>query len=824
MEKTQEKIKFSDLTNFSPKQKEAEEALKQYKYVLYGGALGGGKQTSLNTIIPTCQGYTTMGEVKVGDYILSSDGNPVEVIRKTDVDYNPDAYEVEFDSGEKIKCDGNHLWLTMNIQERQAYLRLTDSWREKRRNSRKSRAIDNPKKLSSQKNITLSNKNREYVYKEQPTGTIRATKDMLKDFRGTWGFNYSVDVTEPINLPEKNLLVEPYLFGLWLGDGYSRTGMVGMMVSDIEQIKCFLPKDIKETFRIEQGRKDFSMIRFDKLTSKLRKLNCYRNKHIPIDYLRSSIEQRKALLQGLMDTDGYCSKDGKCGIQLSNKKLMEDVLELVTSLGIKATISERNINLKGKDYGSAYRICFMAEFPVFRLPRKIERQKMTDLRSTNKRRYIVSIKKIEPEPMQCLTVANDDGMYLIGRTFVPTHNSYWLRWMLLKLLIQYYQTTKRKGIMVGLFCEDYPALKDRQLSKIKFEFPEWLGSYSSQDHNFTLKDEYGAGVIAFRNLDDVSKYKSAEFAAIGVDELTQNTEDIFIFLRTRLRWSGIDNTRFLAATNPDGIGYLWVKTKWIDGIFDPNENEKEMFHFVKALPTDNPHLDATYISSLSALPDKKRNALLYGDWDSMEGQFFEEWNVRKHVVIPFDIPNSWRKFRSIDVGGRNGWTACGWYAMDYDGNIWKYREYYATGKDSEEHAKNIVELTRDEQIQYTVIDNSAFSQIGLPETIAEIYMKNGVENLVPSSKDRLAGWDFVHQFLRHSATEEPKLKFFDTCKHAIRTLPAVIYDMNNSGDVDTDCEDHIADEVRYFIQTVREGRSVRPETSAQKRLKILYNN
>jgi hypothetical protein len=249
-----------------------------------------------------------------------------------------------------------------------------------------------------------------------------------------------------------------------------------------------------------------------------------------------------------------------------------------------------------------------------------------------------------------------------------------------------------------------------------------------------------------------------------------------------------------------------------------------MFHFVKALPTDNPYLDATYISSLSALPDKKRNALLYGDWDSMEGQFFEEWNVRKHVVIPFEVPNTWRKFRSIDVSGRNGWTACLWFALDYDGKVWAYREYYATGKDSEEHAKNIVELTKDEQIQYTVIDNSAFSQIGLPETIAETYMKNGVENLVPSSKDRLAGWDFMHQFLRHSATEEPKLKFFDTCKNTIRTLPSVIYDKNNSGDLDTHTEDHLCDSIRYMIQTVREGRSIRPETAAQKRLKILYNN
>jgi len=103
------------------------------------------------------------------------------------------------------------------------------------------------------------------------------------------------------------------------------------------------------------------------------------------------------------------------------------------------------------------------------------------------------------------------------------------------MLIRYYQQTGKKGIQVGLFCEDYPTLQDRQLSKLKFEFPEWLGTYSDKTHNYTVKSEYGGGVIAFRNLDEISKYKSAEFAMIGVDELTQNPEEIFTFLRTRLR-------------------------------------------------------------------------------------------------------------------------------------------------------------------------------------------------------------------------------------------------------------------------------------------------
>ena len=100
--------------------------------------------------------------------------------------------------------------------------------------------------------------------------------------------------------------------------------------------------------------------------------------------------------------------------------------------------------------------------------------------------------------------------------------SYWLRWELVKLLLYYFQKYNIRNIAVGLFCEDYPALKDRHLNKIKFEFPSWLGDYSAQDHNFVLKEDFGGGMICFRNLDDVSKYQSAEFAAEAVDELTKN--------------------------------------------------------------------------------------------------------------------------------------------------------------------------------------------------------------------------------------------------------------------------------------------------------------
>lgn len=204
--------------------------------------------------------------------------------------------------------------------------------------------------------------------------------------------------------------------------------------------------------------------------------------------------------------------------------------------------------------------------------------------------------------------------------------SYWLRWMMVYWLIKLNSKHKLKGIRAGLFCEDYPSLEDRHLSKVKYEFPAWLGTYNQQRHEFTLAPEYGSGVIAFRNLDDPEKYLSVEFAVMGVDEVNRNPIVTFRELRKRLRWSGIKDVKFLAACNPRGEA--WVKNMWVKRMFPPEENEQYEFVFVPALPTDNPHLDATYWKSLESLPPAERKAFLEGDWDSFDDSMDDKGYIR----------------------------------------------------------------------------------------------------------------------------------------------------------------------------------------------------
>ncbi len=167
-----------------------------------------------------------------------------------------------------------------------------------------------------------------------------------------------------------------------------------------------------------------------------------------------------------------------------------------------------------------------------------------------------------------------DNKYTLYGGAMGGGKSYFLRWMAVKLLDYYWRRTGQKGIRIGLFCEDYPSLKDRHLSKIQYEFPIEMGELNKADHDFVLNHD-GRGVICFRNLDDVSKYQSSEFAGELVDELTKNEKKTFDFLRTRLRWPKIDDPRFVGATNPGGIGHNWVKKLWMDKEYELGEKEAD---------------------------------------------------------------------------------------------------------------------------------------------------------------------------------------------------------------------------------------------------------
>lgn len=382
--------------------------------------------------------------------------------------------------------------------------------------------------------------------------------------------------------------------------------------------------------------------------------------------------------------------------------------------------------------------------------------------------------------------------------------SYYLRWISIYLLLYYRAKYGLTGVRVGLFCEDYPALKDRHISKLVYEFPDWLGTYNKQEHEFTLAPMYGSGVIAFRNLDDPSKYLSSEFAAILVDELTKNEREKFDFLVLRMRWPGVEDPKFIAATNPGGIGHGWVKKLWIDQDFSEETFKPSDFCFVQAKYLDNKYIPEDYESQLDALPEAMRRAYKDGDWDVFAGQFFTEFRRAEHVIEPFSDDATWAWFNSLPsyCGLDYGYTnpSCVLWGKWHDDTLYIYRELYEKGLTYEQLSLKVQEL---ENPQLVYADPSIWAKKDSPTSGAD---KMKPLRLRQAMNDRVIGWNFLKQLLKTK-----KVKIFSTCVNLIRTIPYMVHDERNVEDLDTTAEDHAVDAWRYLAAT---HKNVKPQKEA----------
>lgn len=427
-----------------------------------------------------------------------------------------------------------------------------------------------------------------------------------------------------------------------------------------------------------------------------------------------------------------------------------------------------------------------------------------------------------------------------GKSFV-------LRWLAIRLLLRW-AADGHTGVRVGIFCETFPALRERQLSRAmagrpEDRFPHWLGEWNVSEKEFRLFPQYGGGVVCFRNLDDPEKYRSAEFAAVLIDELTRNKVDVFNALRGSRRWPGIDHTPFVAASNPTGVGHGWVKDVFVDRSFDLDETrnlvkvnprtgrapyQRDDFAYVRALPTDNPHNSDEYLAELESLPDRMRKAFFEGSWDVFEGQAFEEWNSGVHVT-----GNSIQHLRGchwyagLDWGYRRGWI--GLAAIDAEGNVEFVHEVYFSKVHAYDAAVAIFgdrwrefpaplaiyyddQMDQDGGMKNGMTIRSEFER-GLRDVFGGAH--GGMQRapkMFPAVKgpgSRRTKKNLVHRYLawreeRYPKGHElagrlvpwarPKLRFQKRCRHAIRTLPALPVDPDRpEDDVDTSAEDHAYD-------------------------------
>lgn len=362
------------------------------------GTPGSGKALAVNTPIPTPFGWTTMGDLQVGDWVFGEDGCPVQVVRATEVMHERECFRVTFSDGAQIVCDAEHQWMTRDDKARQSAVNA----------ARSGRAVP--------REVALRGTDQSYLRTFPSTKTTREIADSLWAENGARA-NHSVAVAGVLNLGDAELPIDPYVLGAWLGDGHSYWAKITCADQEIiDEIERRGHHCTKHSTRLDWGIAD--------LKTPLRLAGLLKNKHVPERYLRSSEEQRLDLLRGLMDTDGYATQQGTCEFTSTNKRLADGVFELVASLGMVPTVSAGRAMLNGKDCGPKWRVRFRPVLRVFGLARKQERCE-TAVRPSCGFRRIVGCDPVESVPVKCIQVDNESHQYLCGREMIPTHNSVW---------------------------------------------------------------------------------------------------------------------------------------------------------------------------------------------------------------------------------------------------------------------------------------------------------------------------------------------------------------------------------------------------------------
>jgi deoxycytidine triphosphate deaminase len=346
-----------------------------------------GKALALDTDVPTSQGWRTMADLEPGDLVFDEDGFPCVVLNATAPMSGRPCREVVFSDGTTVVADAEHLWRTTERRRREHGRRISD-----------------------------------VVTTDAIAANLRV--------RGEW--NHHVEVAGAVWFPERDLPIDPYVLGAWIGDG--TTTKAEITCADAETLQEAEPAGYAVAarrtrplvYRIGGAGHTRSAVtgryeRDDSLSGKLRDLGLLGRKEIPQLYLRASIDQREALLTGLMDTGGYVDIDGRCDLTTINEDLAHQYRELVAGLGFRPKLARKRAILDGCDRGPTFEVQFTPDRPVFRLPRKLERQKTSG--TFHSHRAIVDVREVESVPVRCIGVSSPNGLYLVTRSFIPTHNS-----------------------------------------------------------------------------------------------------------------------------------------------------------------------------------------------------------------------------------------------------------------------------------------------------------------------------------------------------------------------------------------------------------------
>lgn len=394
------------------------------------------------------------------------------------------------------------------------------------------------------------------------------------------------------------------------------------------------------------------------------------------------------------------------------------------------------------------------------------------------------------------------------------------------------------GIKILIVRKTYKELQNNHIEQLTAELAGFA-KYNRSDKMFRFPNGSTISFGYCANEGDLGQYQGAEYDVVFIDEAGQLQESWIRKINLCVRGTNGFPKRTYYTLNPGGPGHAYFKRVFVDRNFNPDEDPDDYF-FIQAKVEDNKALMDTqpdYLRELENLPPTLRAAWKDGRWDVYEGQFFEDfrddpehYQDRRwtHVIEPFEIPDGWTICRSYDFGYGKPFS-CAWWAVDYDGTIYRIMELYGCTRTPNEGVKWTPDKQFDEihktEMQHPWLKGKNIIGVADPaiwdasrgESVADTAARYGVF-FTPGDNERIAGWMQCHYRLQFDEDGYPRMYVFNTCRAFIRTIPTLIYDEHRAEDLDTKMEDHVADEWRYFCMS----RPIKP-IRAVKEQRILFD-
>jgi hypothetical protein len=747
--------------------------------VLYGGAAGGGKAQPTDAIVYTPIGARKIGELKIGDVVISPKGHQAKVIQ-IHPQGKQEIYKVTFQDGSSAECTSDHLWYCKKVRD---------------------------------------GKNR---------WGVRNLKTLLENK----GRGYCVPLTSPVYMEEQAVPIHPYVLGCILGDGCVTANAVSYTSNDQEIIDK-MSKYV--TISKHAAKFTYGILGITKHIKDLglKGKGSY-TKFIPDSYLHNSIENRLELLRGLLDTDGYVSSDGNVNYTSMSDVMRGQVSWLVRSLGGTATTFKGH-SLYIRHPNSAN--LFSLRRKKNRCHTKNINNRILSIKKVDNRDAVCIT--IDDKDQLYLTnnfIVTHNSFALIIDPLRTVH-------LKSHKAITFRRTTDELRSLIAMTKDVYPKVIPGAKfleQKSTWVFPgggsHWY-RFLDRDDDVTSLQGQDFSWIGF---DELTQWSTPFVYNYMRSRLRTTDPDMKPLLAMRSTSNpggpGHDwvkrtfispappNTTFPAQDLETGDIMRWTEDRPDLGV----KRGDILFYrkFIPAKLKDNPYLynDGGYESSLLSLPEVQKRQLLDGDWDIAEGAAFTEFRRSIHTCEPFPIPNEWRKFRACDWGYDKPHCVL-WFAMAPSGKLYVYRELYGRRVLSPDLADKVLTAEMGENIMYGILDRHAWDMRDGAATPAQGMIARGCQ-WRPASQgpgSRLSGKQEVHRRLAiqsviNEVTGEEKLEpsvvIFNTCLNLIRTLPSIPLDKSNTEDVDSDSEDHAYDAFRYGLTSKPMARNERYVTNA----------